>query len=333
MGVMPLSPADLDLILHPPDLRSELRWLVARIPPGRVVSFGDLAEALGDVKAARWVATELQELDPAEFPIHRVIRRTGTITGSAPLDFEERIARLRREGIVVIDNKVDLAEHGWQIGSAPQTLASLQLLQDRIAEAVKFAPLGVWPDRVGGVDVSYASNGKAVAAYAVVDSATGKLLHQEIICDDVMFPYIPGYLAFREIPLYARLLDQVRRAGRLEPIVLVDGNGILHPRRAGIATMLGLAAGVRTVGVSKHLLCGKVVENGVSPAPILAGDDTVLGFRLKRESKRSTLYVSPGAGIDSAGSLRLVESQLRGRRLAEPIFHADRLSREAARQF
>ena len=62
--------------------------------------------------------------------------------------------------------------------------------------------------------------------------------------DPVPFPYITSYLTFRELPLLAELIEEVRAQGRLAAVVLVDGTGVLHPRRAGIATNLGVVTGL-----------------------------------------------------------------------------------------
>lgn len=329
---MTFSPDDLRLLASPPDLPGELRRLLPQLPKGQTVSFGDLAEALGDLKAARWVAAEVQNLDPDEFPVHRVIRRTGKIVGTSRLSANDRAARLRAEGVPVIDEAVPEGCRGWCdfVGSAP--LRELIAVQQRIAEGVEFPPLDRLPERLAGLDVSYSTETFGVAAYTVVTTRTGELLHHECISSEVPFPYIPGYLSFRELPLYQKLLEQVRRAGRLEPWILVDGNGILHPRRAGIATMVGGALSVRTIGVSKHLLCGKAAESSLKIAEIRAEDGGLLGYGLQRGSKRSTIYVSPGSGVDAPGALRIVESVLGGRRLPEPLYQADRLSRILARQ-
>jgi deoxyribonuclease V len=323
----------LRLLTDPPDLRDALQRLLRQIPAGRVASFGDLAEALGDIKAARWIATELQELDPAEFPVHRVIRKTGTVTGTASLPLARRAALLRKEGVVVEDHCVDLELAGWNSFLSDKPLRQLHQLQVELAPQLTQPPVKSLPKRLAGLDVSYRSDGFGVAAYSVVDVATRELLHHELLAEEVKFPYIPGYLSFRELPLYLRLLDQVRQAGRLEPWVLVDGNGILHPRRAGVASIVGWAASLRTIGVSKHLLCGKILKAGASVSPVGAEDDTIYGYQLCRGSKRSTLYVSPGHGVNLSGALRIVQSICGPHRLPDPLYHADRLSRAAARKY
>ncbi len=328
---MPLTDDDFRLLTSPPDLPGELRRLLRQIPAGRATSFGDLAEALGDLKAARWVATELKELDTDEFPVHRVVRRTGDIPGGKPLSADDRIARLRREGVAVAEERVDLASTMWREYTSSRPLAALWELQLRVAAETALPSLVSLPEHIAGVDVSYGADDIAVAAYTIVEIATGRLMHEETYADRVPFPYIPGYLSFRELPLYARLLERVRAAGRLEPWILVDGNGILHPRRAGIATVLGCALAVNTVGVGKHLLCGKIADRSISPAEIRADDGTLLGYCVHRGTKRSTLYVSPGVGVDTSGALRLAQSVSLGHRLPEPLHHADRISRIAAR--
>lgn len=329
---MTLAAISLQLLAEPPDLAAELRSLVLQIPRGRVAAFGDLAEALGDLQAARWVAMELPALDPEQIPVHRVIRRTGQIVGTASLPMESRLDRLRREGVEIHDETVDLKTAGWNRFSGAKPLEALKELQRQLAARVTLPPLDALPQRIAGVDVSYGRNGLAVAAYAVVDTASRQLLFHETVTAEVRFPYIPGYLSFRELPLYWNLLQKMRDAGRLEPWILVDGNGILHPRRAGIASLLGCVATLHTVGVSKHRLCGQVVDEHSAVSPLVGEDAAVQGFRLRRDSKRSTLYVSPGSGVDVDGALRLAQSQLCGHRLPEPLHHADRLSREAARR-
>ena len=321
-----------NLLTDPPDMRAALQSLLRQIPAGRVASFGDLAEALGDLKAARWMATELQELNPAEFPVHRVIRRTGAVAGTNRLPLESRRTRLRDEGVTIEEDHVDLPSFGWNSFTTEKPLEQLHRLQIQLARELTQMPVESIPSRIAGLDVSYRSDGFGVAAYAVVDVADQSLLFHETLAGEVTFPYIPGYLSFRELPLYLRLLDRVRQAGRLEPWVLVDGNGILHPRRAGVASLVGWAASLKTVGVSKHLLCGKVIDPDSPMSPVLADDGSTLGYRLHRGTKRSTLYVSPGQGVDLGGALRIMKSVYGLHRLPEPLFHADRLSREAARR-
>ncbi len=132
----------------------------------------------------------------------------------------------------------------------------------------------------GGVDVSFASaaaaggKGSAVAVYVVLrrkkkENYKRRQQHSDILSDNYELiysdsvryspsvPYMSGYLAFREIePLLTLIRRQVEQQPECTPrIILVDGNGILHPRRAGIACFLGVRTGIPTIGIGKKLCC------------------------------------------------------------------------------
>lgn len=119
------------------------------------------------------------------------------------------------------------------------------------------------PRLVAGVDVSYRPPNQAIAAYARFDVVTQQLVWSTTIQRTTSFPYIPSYLAFRELPVLIDLLDHVQRHDCMAQMLMVDGSGILHPRSAGLATLLGIVADLPTVGVAKKLLCGRVNLNGM----------------------------------------------------------------------
>jgi deoxyinosine 3'endonuclease (endonuclease V) len=120
-------------------------------------------------------------------------------------------------------------------------------------------PPGNTPVYYGGVDVSFPAtdDAKSVAVYVVLDAATGKVVYHDATFFDLSMPYIPSFLAFREIDPLVRL---VRAQQRTQPsytprAILVDGNGILHPRGAGLACFLGVRTGLPTIGIGKSLFC------------------------------------------------------------------------------
>lgn len=302
-----------------PDLSDELKRLLAQVPRGRVTSFGDLAEALGDLGAARWVATEIAGWRDTKLPWHRAVRRTGDLAAGTDDERQRQSELLKGEG-------VDLERvprwTGFASSRPLRTLAEWQSATARLATFDESVPL---PERVGAVDLSYASDSKAVAAYVACDSKTLEIVDRESVRVPVPFPYIPGYLTFRELPALLELVGRVDN--RIAPIVLVDGSGRLHPRRFGIAVALGVLAGLRTVGVSKHRLCGRPRgETASDEVPLWDGDEQ-LGYRLDGGSKRRTMYVSPGCGINAASAVRIVRSVWKDRRSPEPIHWADALSR------
>ena len=106
-----------------------------------------------------------------------------------------------------------------------------------------------------------------------------------------MFPYVPTYLTYRELPILARLIDPTRQ----DIIHLSDGQGRLHPRRFGIACHLGVCLDVPTIGVAKSLLVGKVEENGSEESPILV-EERSSGCRLTIPRPSASLYLGRATG-------------------------------------
>jgi len=165
----------------------------------------------------------------------------------------------------------------------------------------------------GGVDVSYVGD-VAVAAAVVVDARSLEFVDKSVARVKVEFPYVPTLLAFRE----AGPMITAVKGLRLKPdVLLVDGNGRLHPLGAGIACQVGLALNVPTIGVAKKLLCGSVGEWKGDEAPILVGS-RVAGAALKLGPK--TVYVSVGHKISLATAVALVRALTRkGYGLPEPL--------------
>ncbi|MGD0900942.1 MAG: endonuclease V, partial [Thermoguttaceae bacterium] len=271
-------------------------------------------------------------------PCHRVVRAGGRIPGSLDRggspDASWQAERLQAEEVPSSGGIVDLERYGFDRFASDRPLEKLSLWQRQVLARVRIQSRRRMPRLVGGVDISYAGEEQGVAAYGLVDVATGELAWSATAERPVRFPYISSYLTFRELPLLAALLEEVRAAGRLSSVVLVDGTGILHPRHAGIASHLGVAASVATVGVTKRLLCGQVEIEGMRPMEgrrvALDGDSAGVAIRPTSGSRRP-IYVSPGHRVDLAFSERLVRRLLLGHRLPEPLYWADRLSRRHAK--
>jgi len=332
-----------------PDLPAALMRLLQQIPSGCVTTYGDLAEALGDLKAANWVAAFLLEHDHGDdCPCFRVVRRTGEIGLYVGRDSREKANRLRAEGVAVAeaasfrtdagsvghvpDDRVDLRRFRFANFTGEQPLRALAERQHEIPNRVAFEPLDHTPELVAGVDVSY-RGGSAFAAYAVVETAGGELVDSHVVRRPVVFPYISGYLAFRELPALLAAIDSLpARIPRAE-VVFVDGNGLLHRRGAGIATHFGVVAGLRTIGVGKKLLCGTVNLDGLRQADSSAVtlEGRTVGAAVNAGSKSRPIFISVGHRTTLPDAVRLTQLLFHGHRLPEPLYHADRLSREEAR--
>lgn len=185
---------------------------------------------------------------------------------------------------------------------------------------------------VGGFDASYDRAGTGYGALVLVQADTLEPVEQHHVQLEVPFPYVPGLLAYRELPLFGELWPRLER---VPDVFLVDGGGRIHPRRLGSASHMGLEAGAATIGVTKNLLLGEVdgdVEAYGDTAPIREGEE-LLGYALL-SSQRATrpIYVSPGHRVSAETALGLVERCCTGKhKLPEPLYLADRLAGEAKR--
>jgi len=171
-------------------------------------------------------------------------------------------------------------------------------LQKKLSKRVKktsFLPSRL--KRIGGLDVAYFDD-KAIGSCAIVDCETLKTLETITVLTKVTTPYMPGFLAFREAPIMVKTAKRLK----LKPdVYLVDGQGIAHPRRFGLASHVGVLLDSPTIGVAKSRLYGEI-EGG-----FLYGEEgDVLGalFDTKRSGK--TLYISIGHKISLEDALRIV---------------------------
>lgn len=332
-------------VVHPlladiPDLDAELHRLLRQIPCGRVTTYGDIAVALGDVKAARWVAEALNDPDGHDHSddcsCHRVIRKTGEL-GSYVGDATEKAGRLRAEGVRIEDGRA-AARHCWSDFDCDHPLQRLIDLQREIAAGIRFTPITNEPRLIAGVDAAFAGR-QIIATCATLTFPALEVVSEWTLVEPVRFPYIPGYLSFRELPALWTLWGDVTRHASPD-LLLVDGNGQLHPRRAGIASCFGLMTGVPTIGIGKSLLCGRIdrtqVErlSGRRPLqvnPIQDGGESI-GDCVMEEGRSRPIYPSAGHLVDRDSIRRLLPRLFREHRLPEPIHQADRLSKAMARQ-
>jgi deoxyribonuclease V len=319
------------------DLEGELTKLLMQIPAGRVTTYGDLADALGLRTAARWVGEFLREHPhSAECACHRVVRKGGElglyVAGHEP---SEKSERLTEEGVPVCEERIEpLEKFVFRDFHSDRPLARLIDLQLELAQRVQLIPQPEVPDLAGGLDVSYSRDGMATGACAVVERGSGRLVWTTTHRDRPGLPYIPSLLTFRELPMLLALFERARREFPELDLYFVDGNGILHPRGAGVATCFGVVADVPTIGVAKSLLCGRLERAAGDPADLQAEvtvDGRTVGGVLTFRGSSRPLYVSPGQKIDVPSAVRIARAFAFGHRLPEPLYWADRLSRVQSR--
>jgi deoxyribonuclease V len=265
-------------------------------------------------------------------PCHRVVRASGELGGYVSGHLLDKVSALRGEGIVCQQERVDLGRYRFDTFRGQQPLARLRELQQEITKQLSLSDPPIC-DRIAGVDVAYRQR-QGVAAYVEVDAASRQPVYQYVLKRIVDFPYIPTYLAFRELPILLELLERVGREQALADVVMVDGSGILHPFRAGVATLLGVVARVPTIGVTKRRLYGQFAAHSLRfgrPQPVVdpQTQETIGAALLPTRTTHRPLFVSPGHQISVDRATRIVQDWLGQRRLPEPIYWADRLSRRA----
>lgn len=174
------------------------------------------------------------------------------------------------------------------------------------------------PQYVAGVDIS-APDDQGWVRGAIVVLRWPELTLAEVRIGKAQppVPYVPGFLAFREIPAAE---DALERLETVPDVILVDGQGMAHPRRFGVACHLGLTAGVPTIGCAKSRLTGRweglAAERGAS-APLVDRDE-VIGAAVRTRAGVSPVYVSVGHRIDLETAIALTLGCCRKHRLPEP---------------
>lgn len=214
----------------------------------------------------------------------------------------------------------------------PCTPAAALACQQELQARVRLQPLPGLPRRVAGVDAAYCAPEKKIYGAAVVLTLPDLALVETAgASGPVAFPYIPGLLTFREAPI---LVAALRRLRQPPDVILVDGQGIAHPRGLGLASHLGLLVGRPTLGCAKTRLWGEYdatqLENdGLCP---LTRQGRQLGWVLRSRRGCRPLFISPGHLITLEESLTLTRQCLRKYRQPLPLREAHLLSNRLRRQ-
>ncbi len=202
-------------------------------------------------------------------------------------------------------------------------------LQARLADEVLIEGVPEHVELVAGVDLAFGQDGETGRAAAVVwRPATNEVVEEVVVHRPVTFPYVPGLLAFREGPLIQEALESLQH----EPdLLMMDGQGIAHPRRLGIAAHVGVLLDRPTIGVAKSRLTGTADDLGPNPGdrtPLIAKDGEQIGYLLRTRLRSNPLWISPGHRITCEAAVDWVFRCCRGYRLPEPTRLADKLSKD-----
>ena len=212
--------------------------------------------------------------------------------------------------------------HAWALNveeaiAIQEQLRGEVITSDQLEEPVQY---------VAGVDVGFEAGGTiSRAAVAVLSFPSLQLQESALARRSTTFPYVPGFLSFREIPA---VLDALEKINNIPDLILCDGQGIAHPRRFGIACHLGLIVDIPTIGVAKSLLIGKheeVPEQRGNWQPLINRGE-LIGAVLRTRTGTKPLYVSSGHRVSLPTAIKYVLRCTPKYRLPETTRIADKLA-------
>lgn len=203
--------------------------------------------------------------------------------------------------------------HSWQV-----TTAQAREIQRELAGQVSTINQVGSPRLIAGADISSPGRGAVATGTVVVLSFPElSLMETAVVERELDFPYVPGLLSFREAPL---VLAACQKLATIPDLLLVDGQGLAHPRRMGLASHLGLLLGIPTIGCAKSILCGRHGTLGAEPgcySEMVDGEE-IIGAALRTKKGVKPIYVSIGNKIDLATAIYWVMQCCRGYRIPEP---------------
>jgi len=202
------------------------------------------------------------------------------------------------------------------------TIAEATIIQKDLQKHLNLNPHDKPVTTIAGADISLSLYSETVYAGMVVLSFPDlQPIAYSLVKSSTIFPYVPGYLAFREIPALLQVYEQIP----LKPdLIMFDGNGILHARRMGIASHFGVLTGTVTLGCAKKKLAGKYEipgENKGDYSPVIDKGETI-GYALRSKLNVKPVYISPGNNMSLQDSMDITMQCIGKYRLPEPTRRA-----------
>ncbi len=212
----------------------------------------------------------------------------------------------------------------------PRDLKKAKELQEILQKKVKVTPLRKEPKYIAGVDAAFQNN-KIIGVACIYNYPDIHFIEEAHAVTGILFPYIPGFLSFREGPA---IISALKSLTRMPDIILFDGQGIAHPKGLGIASHIGVVLNVPTIGCAKSRLIGTYKEPGSQKGDwsFLQYHDKIIGAVLRSKDNVKPLFVSPGNRIDIKGSIKIVLACALKYRIPEPLRKADFISKKMKRE-
>ena len=202
------------------------------------------------------------------------------------------------------------------------TPAQAVAYQQELRQQIRIEPLGQPITTIAGADISFNKYSEVVYAGIVLFSYPElKIIGNATAISRTSFPYISGLLAFREVPALLEAWEQLP----VKPdLMVLDGQGIAHERRLGIATHFGLVTDVPAIGSAKSRLYGKYQEPANIPFAVspMYDKDEIIGTAIRSKRNCNPIYVSPGHRVNMEQSVEIIKNCIRGYRIPEPTRQA-----------
>ena len=209
--------------------------------------------------------------------------------------------------------------HDWNL-----SLEEAKKIQRKLSSMIIKTDVFEEINTIAGMDIGFHGD-TARASCVVLKYPECEVIEKKIYEDRIEFPYIPGYLSFREIPMLVSVLEMIEN----EPDLLIaDGQGIAHPRRLGLAAHLGLLADKPTIGCAKSLLIGKCDEpdNKKGAFSFLIDKKEIIGACLRTRENVKPVFISIGHKVSLESAINYILGCCGKYRLPEPIREAHKLA-------
>jgi len=212
----------------------------------------------------------------------------------------------------------------------PRTLSEAKALQSALKNKVRIVPLKKKPRFIAALDAAFAGD-QIIGAACIYRYPELNLVEEVYATMRIRFPYVPGFLSFREGPVIIKTLEQLT----VRPdVLLLDGQGTAHPLGLGLASHMGVSLHMPAIGCAKSRLIGDYREPKLEKgawSPLFHNDD-IVGAVLRTRDCVRPLFISPGHRIDLKASIHIVLTCTGQYRIPEPLRRADFLSKKIKRE-
>ncbi|MDP2754395.1 MAG: deoxyribonuclease V [Nitrospirota bacterium] len=212
----------------------------------------------------------------------------------------------------------------------PTNISDAKAIQISLRDKVKIIPLKKPPQYIASVDASFTDD-EIIAVTCIYKYPELVYIGHETAIKEATFPYVPGYLTFREGPA---IIEAINSLSIKPDLILVDGQGIAHPKGIGIASHIGVLLDMPTIGCAKSRLIGEYKESGFKKGDwsSLEYNGRAVGAVLRTKENVRPLFVSPGHKIDLKASIEIVLGCTSKYRIPDPLRMADFISKKIKRE-